>query len=270
MSDIQEYIIPKHIDEAEMLLIGLGEEFDDVRTFRGEEAYGRGRELLEASGQSALLPMWQSLYREEQSDSAVKNGLCGLAKRLEGKNYFVVSVSVNRVIEEVPWREGRLVMPCGYERRLQCSRSCERNLKMAGGTEYETVRARMLSWRQSLRQGEETGLPDGFGRCPVCGEALVPNNVYADAYDENGYLPDWQNYMKWLQGTLNRRLMVLELGVGMKFPTVIRFPFEKVAYFNQKAEFYRINENLYQITEELAAKGVGIAKNAIDWLQSLC
>ena len=76
-------------------------------------------------------------------------------------------------------------------------------------------------------------------------------------------------YTKWLQGTVNRKLVVLELGVGMKFPGVIRFPFEKVAYFNQKAKFYRIHKNLYHLTEELASKGVGIADNAIDWLQNL-
>ena len=60
------------------------------------------------------------------------------------------------------------------------------------------------------------------------------NNVYAENYDESGYLDQWGHYRKWLQGTLNRRLFVLELGVGMRFPSVVRWPFEKVAFFNQK------------------------------------
>ena len=77
-------------------------------------------------------------------------------------------------------------------------------------------------------------------------------------------------YTKWLQGTLNHRLIVLELGVSMRFPSVIRWPFEKVAYFNNKATFIRVNENLYQLTEELAGKGVGIPQNAIEWLKILC
>ena len=87
---------------------------------------------------------------------------------------------------------------------------------------------------------------------------------------EAGYLEQWRLYTKWLQGTLNHKLFVLELGVGMRFPSVIRWPFEKVAFFNQKAYLCRVHEKLYQLTKELAEKGCGISKNAIDWLGELC
>ena len=87
---------------------------------------------------------------------------------------------------------------------------------------------------------------------------------------EEGKTTRWERYMKWLQGTLNKKVLILELGVGMKFPSVIRWPFEKVAYFNQKAGFYRVNETLYQLTEELKEKGISIPKNSIDWLFGLC
>ena len=98
---------------------------------------------------------------------------------------------------------------------------------------------------------------------------MILNNIYAENYNEMGYLEQWKLYTKWLQGTLNRRVVILELGVGMKFPTVIRFPFEKIAFFNQKAEFYRIHEKLYQLTEDLKGKGQGISQNAIDCLRNL-
>ena len=107
------------------------------------------------------------------------------------------------------------------------------------------------------------------GTCPECGAPLICNTIYAENYNENGYLDQWNLYMKWLQGTLNHRLLVLELGVGMRFPTVIRWPFEKTAFFNQKAYFCRVNENLYQLTKELAGKGCGISQDAVAWLAQL-
>ena len=64
------------------------------------------------------------------------------------------------------------------------------------------------------------------------------NNVYAENYNENGYLSDWQIYTKWLQGTLNKKVLILELGVGLVFPSVIRWPFEKIAFYNQKEVIY--------------------------------
>ena len=110
----------------------------------------------------------------------------------------------------------------------------------------------------------------GFERCEDCQRPMVLNNIYIGKnYNEKGYLAQWSQYTKWLQGTLNHRVLILELGVGMRFPTVVRFPFEKAAFFNQKAEFYRINEKLYHLTEELKGKGHGISQNAIDCLRNL-
>ena len=72
--------------------------------------------------------------------------------------------------------------------------------------------------------------------------------------------------MKWLQGTLNKKVLILEIGVNMEYPSIIRWPFEKTAYLNQKANFIRINESLPQLTEELKDKGISINVNGIEWL----
>lgn len=257
------------LEEAEMILVGLGEEFDDTEAFRKRPEYLRGRELLADSGQRSLIPVWQRLFRGETVGNCAA-GLQKLSELLEQKNYFVVSVSTNAVVAQAPWREGRLVTPCGSDLRMQCGSSCERNLQMVDDAERQEMLRKLAGWREALTAGEEREAPRCVEVCGVCGERREPNNIYAVRYDENGYLTEWSRYMKWLQGTLNKKLMVLELGVGMQFPSVIRFPFEKAAYFNQKAKFYRINENLYQLTEELAEKGEAIPKNAIDWLRNLC
>ena len=52
----------------------------------------------------------------------------------------------------------------------------------------------------------------------------------------------------------------------MNLPNIIRWPFEKVAFYNQKASFFRINEKLYQLTEEIGEKGISIERNARDYL----
>ena len=79
-------------------------------------------------------------------------------------------------------------------------------------------------------------------------------------------MTQWEKYTKWLQLTLNRKLCVIELGVGMNIPNVIRWPFEKIAFFNKKASFFRINETLYQLTEEIGEKGTSINMNAREFL----
>ena len=64
-------------------------------------------------------------------------------------------------------------------------------------------------------------------------------------------------------------LCVLELGVGLKYPTVIRFPFEKIVFVNNKAVMLRVNRKLYQSTEELKEKCVGIKADPIDYINQV-
>ena len=54
--------------------------------------------------------------------------------------------------------------------------------------------------------------------------------------------------------------------MNLSFPSIIRWPFEKVGFYNQKAFFVRVNEKLYYLSEELKDKGISVAQNAIDWL----
>lgn len=99
-----------------------------------------------------------------------------------------------------------------------------------------------------------------------CGSDRTGNVVTNEHYDESCYLPQWQNYLKWLQNTLNRNLCILELGVGFQYPSVIRWPFEKTGYLNQKADFIRVHSKFPQMSEELKDKGISIDGNPVDLL----
>ena len=59
---------------------------------------------------------------------------------------------------------------------------------------------------------------------------------------------------------------MLELGVGLDYPTVIRWPFEKVAFINNKARLIRVHERLYHHTPEIEAKTDSIQMNSVDYI----
>lgn len=258
--------ILKQIREADMILIGIGEEFDDVKALKRKDGYSECREKLGSSERAWLIPALNLIYEKEEAD--VYKVLERFAGLIAEKNYFVVSVSTNEMVRQVSWRENRLVMPCGGSLMKQCIHNCANGLMEVTDSDWAAIydyKNRLLDEKISQEENKID-----IGVCPDCGSPLVLNNIYTEKYDENGYLKQWQLYTRWLQGTLNRKLLVLELGVGMQCPSVIRWPFEKVAYFNQKASFYRVNETLYQLSEELKEKGTAISQNAIDWLRFLC
>ena len=73
----------------------------------------------------------------------------------------------------------------------------------------------------------------------------------------------WDKYLHWLSFTLNQKLCVLELGVGFAHPNLIRFPFEKTVYFNQKARYIRVSEKFPQLSAEIADRGEAVKEDPV-------
>lgn len=188
-----------NFDNYDMVLVGIGEEFEN--NDRALESYNR------------------------------------LAEKLEGKNYFCVSLCMDDVIYKSNLKHDRIVAPLGTGLKKQCPDACDNLL-------YE----------------------NGENVCSVCGKPLVDNNILCEKYIEDGYLPMWDKQKKWLVGTLNHSVLVLELGVSMRFPQIVRWPFERIAYLNNKAYFTRVNEKLPQLSAELKEKGESIKANSVEWL----
>ncbi len=261
----------ERLAQSDMVLVGLGEEFDLEKQLGADPSWESGKKRICDAGLDWLLPAWNSRCSAKMGDEVTGAALRKLLNLLKDKNYFCISVSTNELVRKVIGTD-RLVMPCGGSWIKQCSRGCEEELYPVAEEDRQQMD---LFLDRIYENGKIATEPEDVSpmtkmRCSRCGAEMVLNNIYCEHYNERGYLDEWGTYTKWLQGTLHRRLLVLELGVGMKFPTVIRWPFEKAVLYNQKAFLVRVNERLYQIPEELSTKGFGISKNSIDWLGQLC
>lgn len=105
-------------------------------------------------------------------------------------------------------------------------------------------------------------LDEAFGS----GERIV--KILTEPEADTQEVKNWGKYNKWLTATLNNNLLILELGVGLNFPQFIRFPFEKVAFYNMKSQFVRVHHMLYQLPQEIGDKGYCLKQNAVDLLNS--
>ncbi len=79
----------------------------------------------------------------------------------------------------------------------------------------------------------------------------------------------WNEYTNWLQHTLNKDMLVLELGVGFDMPTLVRWPFEKIATLNNKAFLCRVNELFPQLPDDMGNKGISIKQNVGEYIETL-
>ena len=176
----------------------------------------------------------------DPSQADLKAAYEALYDLIKEKDYYIVTTLTDGAVYEMPFDKNRIVAPCGNIHWRQCSKACTKDI-----------------W-------EESEVPDDV--CPHCKAPLTGNTIKAETYIEEGYLPRWKDYMKWQTGTINRTLVILELGEGFATPTVMRWPFEKIIYFNRKSRLYRINESFYQLPKEAEERGVSVHENSVRWM----
>ncbi len=262
--DIKFDLLMEKISEAEFVLVGIGEEweisekdFAETKQFqKAVHKFGDGKQII---------PFVKKVLIENNlvKNIDLKNEFYqSLFRALENKNYFIVSLCTDGLIHKTGFLPDRIVEPCGNYRQLQCSHKCTTDLYEADSNLMKQIEAVM---RDNF---DEKGI--NMPVCPKCAYPLAFNTVsLGNDYLEEGYLEQWQIYTKWLQGTLNRKVCILELGAGMKFPTVIRWPFEKVTFFNKKASFFRVHSRLFQITEEIKERSCAIEASPKKFLKEL-
>ena len=256
----KQKILEDSIADADMVLVGIGEEFNE--SFGDIGNFPHLMSALEEVDIDQTLewtvPFLEHRFLIEHNEGKLISAYRKLYEQIQQKNYFVITTCIDENIKKVAFDTERLVEPCGNYEMFQCSEKCCSELYPS--KDFSDLFQQAIFDNVGLDSLE-------IPKCPICGKALAYNNILCEQnYVEEGYQKQWEKYTKWLQGTLNKKLCILELGVELNLPSIIRWPFEKVAFYNQKASFFRVNESLYQMTENLSDKGVSIAKNAVDFL----
>lgn len=243
-----EQKIKDKIEAAEMILVGIGEEFSpelpDFLKCQPEDG-GTASKLHPAD----LRPYELSrFYEQTDSGHTVIRAYNRLRELIGAVPYFVVTMNTDDIIYRSLLERDRIVAPCGSMGKMQCSR--------------HIVDAQRI--RDAVLQTGDTGQ----AICPECGEPLHFHTVGQEGYLESGYLSQWEKYTRWLSCTLNRKLCILELGVGFRYPQVVRWPFEKTAFFNRKSTLIRVSSKFPQLTDELSERGISVAEDPVSFLLS--
>lgn len=198
---------------------------------------GRGEEWALADDGR---PARERSLTDDPAQERLKNAYNALYSLVKDKDYYLVTTVTDGAVYDTPFDQKRIVAPCGNIHWRQCSRACTKDI-----------------WEEGEAEGDI---------CPHCGAPLTGNTIQAETYIEEGYLPRWAAYKTWQAGTLNRRLLMLELGVGFGSPTVIRWPFEKIVYVNQKSYLLRVHKTLSQLPAEVGERAGRVAADSVEWI----
>ena len=107
-------------------------------------------------------------------------------------------------------------------------------------------------------------------KCPICGKNMEMNlRKDANFVQDNNWYKQSENYEKFLNNNQNKKLVLLEIGVGFNTPGIIRFPFEQMTYDNLKTTLIRINKDYSQTILEIRNKTISFEENIEQIIEDL-
>ena len=189
-----------------------------------------------------------------------------LYRLVKDKDYFVLTTNVDHCFQKAGFDKRRLFYTQGDYGLFQCSRPCHQATYDNG----ETVRRMVLAQGYVTGADGDLSLPEGrrpemmipselIPRCPECGAPMSMNLRADDTFVQDaGWRQAAGRYERFLREHEGKRILFLELGVGMNTPGIIKYPFWQMTYRNPKAVYACINYREAYALEEIAGRSVCI------------
>lgn len=172
-----------------------------------------------------------------------------LLKIIESKDYFVLTTNVDYQFQKSGFDESRIFATQGDYGLIQCMHGCHNKT-------YDAIEM----FNQMNQAVKDCLVPSYMvPKCPVCGGPMTMN-LRCDQYfveDEKWNIAA-DYFEKFLKTIKNKKIVLLELGVGFNTPAIIRFPFEKMMRENNNATLVRLNLDEAIVPKNFGKRAVGI------------
>lgn len=153
---------------------------------------------------------------------------------VKDKDYFVITTNVDDQFFKAGFDTQKIFATQGSYKYIQCSHACHN--KIYDATEMV---------KKMIYKTQDCKIPTELVPfCPICGKKM-DINLRKDSYfvqNDNWYKQD-AKYEEFLDKTKNKKVILLEFGVGFNTPSIIRFPFEQMTYKNTDWNLVRFNKN---------------------------
>lgn len=184
---------------------------------------------------------------------------------LQDRDFYVITSNADGLFIKSGFEADRVFQAQGNYERLTCTKSCTPETwdtkpfvdRILAHIDYET-----------LRVADPAALPT----CPHCRAPL-----FVAFRAREGYAQQAAHYQRWLEGVMDKTLVVMEIGVGFNTPGVIRWPFERLVDIHNDVSFIRINSDYRdfadtahpEIPDKISSKSVSISTDAGEIIEAL-
>lgn len=204
---------------------------------------------------------WSRHIYYNRYDVIAGKAYCDLLKLAEDKDYFVLTTNVDHQFQLAGFDKQRLFYTQGDYGLWQCSEPCHQKTY----DNEETVR-KMLVQQKNMRIPAEL-----IPHCPKCGRPMVMNLRCDNAFvQDEGWYAAANRYKNFIRRHRNSHILLLELGVGMNTPVIIKYPFWRMTSENPNAVYCSINLSESICPTEIKARSICISNDISCALNDFC
>lgn len=197
------------------------------------------------------------INRYSEPPKPVYNELYDLVK---DKNYFVITTNVDHCFQKAGFDKQRLFYTQGDYGLFQCSVPCHDKTY-----DNEKIVRRMTVEQKDMKIPSEL-----IPRCPICGKPMTMNLRSDDKFvEDDGWKAACGRYEKFISHNKDKKILFLELGVGMNTPVIIKYPFWRMTADNKKAQYVCINKDIAFAPNFIAERSLCFSEDIADILDTL-
>jgi NAD-dependent SIR2 family protein deacetylase len=179
----------------------------------------------------------------------------------QAREYFVVTTNVDAQFSKAGFPSGKIWAMQGDYSLFQCEVPCTREVY----NNEEMIRVMQNSFNPDTLTIDPATIP----RCPRCGRRLVPNLRKDNTFVEEPHLVNRPLYQAFLQQSVGKKVVFLELGVGFNSPGALKYPFEQLVAANPTFRLVRVNMNDPQFMLPIQARSTVVQGDIAEFLKYL-
>lgn len=168
---------------------------------------------------------------------------------VKDKEYFVLTTNVDHQFYKAGFEPERIFATQGDYGEIQCQRGCHQKVYDA-----DELFKKMDEARKNCLIPSEL-----VPKCPVCGGKMAMHLRCDNSFvEDEAWHEAADRYAGFLEQNKDKKVVLLELGVGFNTPIIIRFPFEKLVRDNKSYSLIRLNMDEAVVPESFGNRAVGI------------
>ncbi|MBN7773512.1 SIR2 family NAD-dependent protein deacylase [Clostridium aminobutyricum] len=268
--------ITKYIKDAEAIVIGAGsglstaagltycgKRFEDyfsefIERYGMEDMYSAG--FYPFQTQEEKWAYWSRHIYYNRYDIQEGKVYMDLYQLVKEGNHFVLTTNVDHQFWLAGFDDEKIFATQGDYGLFQCKRACHKKL-------YDNE----IQVRKMIEKQKDCKIPrELIPKCPKCGGNMEVN-LRSDSYfvENEKWNQANRRYQKFLHYNQAKRILFLELGVGMNTPMVIKYPFWQMTYRMKNAKYVCVNLDEANVLNDIAEKSICINADIADVVEEL-